>query len=421
MLGCGTVGAATARILVERWDDLAERAGTGIELTRIAVRTKRARDLPVPSEVWTEDPWAVVRDPEVDAVVELMGGREPAEGLILAALAAGKHVVTANKEVVAAAGESLFSAAAAAGVELLFEGAVGGGIPIVRPLKESLAGDRVTRVMGILNGTTNDVLTRMSESGETLAGALAEARTLGYAEQDATADVEGFDAASKLAILASIAFGGFVHPEDVQREGIGYVRAEDISAAHSLGYEIKLLAVAEELGDGVAARVHPALIPGTHPLASVRDVYNAVFVEAQHAGELMFLGRGAGGEPTASAVVADIVEIARGFGAGAAGLGHRPSTSRARMCRPDDVPVRFYVVLSVADQPGVLAGVAGVFAEHGISISSVRQEGGGEGATLTLVTHTASEGEHRATFEALEGSEGVRSLDARIRLEGAAE
>jgi homoserine dehydrogenase len=421
MLGCGTVGTATARILVERRDDLAERAGTGIELTRIAVRTRRARDLPVPSEVWTEDPWAVVRDPEIDAVVELMGGREPAEGLILAALAAGKHVVTANKEVVAAAGESLFSAAAAAGVELLFEGAVGGGIPIVRPLKESLAGDRVTRVMGILNGTTNYVLTRMSESGETLAGALAEALVLGYAEQDASADVEGFDAASKLAILASIAFGGFVHPEDVQREGIGSVRAEDISAAHSLGYEIKLLAVAEELGGGVAARVHPALIPGTHPLASVRDVYNAVFVEAQHAGELMFLGRGAGGEPTASAVVADIVEVARNIGAGAAGVGHRPSISRARMCRPDEVPVRFYVVLSVADQPGVLAGVAGVFAEHGISISSVRQEGGGEGATLTLVTHTASEGEHRATFEALEGSEGVRSLDARIRLEGAPE
>jgi homoserine dehydrogenase len=306
-------------------------------------------------------------------------------------------------------------------VDLLFEGAVGGGIPIVRPLKESLSGDRVLRLMGIMNGTTNFILTRMSETGEAFQDALGEAMRLGYAEQDPTADVEGFDAASKLAILASIAFDAVVRPEDVQREGIAKVRAEDIAAAHALGYEVKLIAVAETQGGAVSARVHPALVPQAHPLASVRDVYNAVFIEAEQAGELMFMGRGAGGGPTASAVVADIVEVARNMRSGAAGVGYQAGVARARMLTPEEVPTRFYVVLSVPDQPGVLAAVAGVFSQHGVSISSVRQEGATDKATLTLVTHTASEGNHQRTFVDLEGLDAVRTVDATIRLEGASE
>jgi homoserine dehydrogenase len=421
LLGCGTVGAATARILVERAADLEARAGQPIELSGVAVRTLKERDLPIAPELWTDDPWALVNDPDIDVVVELIGGPEPALPLMLAAMKSGKHVVTANKEVVAAEAEALFEAATEAGVDLLFEAAVGGGIPIVRPMKESLSGDRVRRLMGIMNGTTNFILTRMSETGDAFEDALAEATRLGYAEQDPTADVEGFDAASKLAILASIAFDSVVSPDDVQREGIRKVRAADITAAHALGYEIKLVAVAEIREGAVSARVHPALVPREHPLASVRDVYNAVFIEAEQAGELMFMGRGAGGQPTASAVVADIVEVARNMRSGATALGYWGGIHKARMLAPDDVPTRFYVVLSVSDQPGVLASVAGVFATHGVSISSVRQEGASDKATLTLVTHTASEGSHRRTFEELEGLDAVRAVDSTIRLEGAPE
>jgi homoserine dehydrogenase len=421
LLGCGTVGAATANILLERRDSLEQRAGQAIDLARIAVRTRRPTNVSVPTNVWADDPWDVVNDPDIDVVVELIGGNEPALSLILAALKSGKHVVTANKEVVAAHSGELFQAASEAGVDLLFEGAVGGGIPIVRPMKESLAGDRVQRLMGIVNGTTNFILTRMSETGESLADALQEATDLGYAEQDPTADIEGFDAASKLAILASIAFDAFVDPADVQREGISAIRADDIAAAHALGFEVKLLAVAEFSEGSVSARVHPAMVPATHPLASVRDVYNAVFIEAEHAGELMFLGRGAGGGPTASAVVADIVEVVRNVGAGATGAGHSRPIAPARLTPPEEVPVRFYVVLSVRDQPGVLAAVAGIFATNEVSISSVRQEGAGDDATLVLVTHTAPEGRHRRTFEELEGLPGVRSIDSRLRLEGAPE
>ena len=420
LLGCGTVGSSTARILLERREHLEQRAGAPLELARIAVRTNRP-SLPVPDEVWTNDPWDVVNDPEIDVVVELIGGQEPALSLILAALKAEKHVVTANKEVVAAHSGELFRAASDAGVDLLFEGAVGGGIPIVRPMKESLAGDRVERLMGIVNGTTNFILTRMSETGSSLAESLAEATELGYAEQDPTADIEGYDAASKLAILASIAFESFVAPENVQREGITSIRAEDIAAAHALDYEVKLLAVAEASEGMVSARVHPAMVPKTHPLASVRDVYNAVFIEAEHAGELMFLGRGAGGGPTASAVVADIVEVVRNVGVGATGAAYAHPIDPAKIRPPQDVPVRFYVVLSVRDQPGVLAAVAGIFANHDVSIASVRQEGAGDNATLVLVTHTAPEGSHERTFSELESLPGVRSVDSRIRLEGANE
>jgi homoserine dehydrogenase len=422
LLGCGIVGGATARILIEHRDEIAERSGARIELTQIAVRSlARQRDLDLPAEVWTTDPWEVVGHGDIDIVVEAIGGIEPARDLILAALKSGKHVVTANKELLSTLGQEVMDTAEAAGVDVLFEAAVGGGIPIIRPMKESLAGDRITRVIGIVNGTTNFILTRMSENGDTFGEALGEAQRLGYSELDPSADIEGFDAAAKLAILASLAFGARVVAGDVHREGISHISPRDIAAAHQLGYEVKLLAVAEITGGEVSARVHPAMIPKTHPLASVRDVYNAVFVEGEQSGELMFFGRGAGGGPTGSAIVGDIIEIARNIQAGGRSIGSSYYKQPARIRSQDATRVRYYTVLSVADEPGVLASVAGVFAKHGVSIASVRQEGAGDGATLALITHTAAEGSHEATFQELDLLPSVKSIESRMRVEGAQE
>lgn len=419
LLGCGIVGGAAARILIEHAGDLARRSGTRLELARVAVRSlTKPRAVTLEPGRWTTDPWEVVKDPSIDVVVEAIGGIEPARDLILAAFSAGKHVVTANKELLATLGGEIMDAASSAGVDLLFEASVAGGIPIIRPLKENLAGDRVRRLMGIVNGTTNFILTRMSEQGESFAEALAEAERLGYTELDPSADIEGFDAASKLAILASIAFNARVVAGDVEREGITHITQQDIAAAHDLGYEVKLVAVAELQDGQVSARVHPSMIPRTHPLAAVRDVFNAVFVEADSAGELMFFGRGAGGGPTGSAVVGDLVEVARNIVSG----GRSPGCTcygRAAIRPPDETRVRYYIVLSVADQPGVLSGVAGVFAKHGVSIASVRQEGFGDKATLALITHTASEGQHQATLAELAGLEVVKSVDSTLRVEGA--
>ncbi len=422
ILGCGTVGGSVANILLEHAPELESRSGSKIEIAAIAVRSlTKDRGLDLASDTFTTDPWAVVRDPSIDVVVETMGGIEPARDLILEALRGGKHVVTANKELVANLGKELMDAAEEAGVDLLYEAAVGGGIPIIRPMKESLAGDRVTRVTGILNGTTNFILTRMSEMGESFPDALAEAERLGYAEVDPSADIEGFDAASKLAILASLAFNARVVAGDVHREGISRVTAQDITAAHELGYEVKLLAVGEVDGGQVSVRVHPAMIPRTHPLASVRDVFNAIFVEGEQVGELMFLGRGAGGGPTGSAVVGDIVEIARNLCSGGRAIGSSYHRSAAQIRSQDEARVRYYVVLSVSDEPGVLANVAGVFARNEVSIASVRQEGSGDRAILVLITHTATEGAHEATFTELRALESVRAIDSRMRVEGARE
>jgi homoserine dehydrogenase len=422
LLGCGVVGGATARILIEHSAELTERCGVPLEVTKVAIRSpSKTRAVELPDEVWTTDPWAVIGDPQIDIVVEAIGGIEPARDLILEALKSGKHVVTANKELLSSLGRELMEAAEGAGVDLLFEAAVAGGIPIIRPMKESLAGDRVKRVMGIVNGTTNFILTRMSETGASFAEALAEAESLGYAELDPTADIEGFDAASKLAILASIAFNARVVAGDVHREGISGISQSDIAAAHDLGYEVKLLAVAEMHDGQVSARVHPSMIPRTHPLASVREVFNAVFVEGEETGELMFFGRGAGGGPTGSAVVGDIVELARNMVNGARGIGCTCYHDRARIRSQDDVRIRYYVVLAVRDQPGVLAAVAGVFALHGVSIASVRQEGIEEEATLALITHVGTEGAHQAIFRDLEALESVHRINSTIRVEGTKE
>ncbi len=422
LLGCGIVGGSTANILIQHADELKQRTGTPIEIKRVAVRSlTKPRAVDLPPDVWTTDAWSVVRDPEIDVVVEVIGGIEPAKDLIIEALNNGKHVVTANKELLASLGKEVMDAAEAAGKDLLFEASVGGGIPIIRPMKESLAGDRVTRVMGIVNGTTNFILTRMIETGGSFAEALAEADALGYTELDPSADIEGFDAAAKLAILASLAFNARVVAGDVHREGISRVSPSDIIAAHELGYVVKLLAVAEMDDGAVSARVHPAMLPATHPLASVRDVYNAVFVEGEQVGELMFFGRGAGGGPTGSAVVGDIVEIARNIQNGARGIGCTCYHDTAKIRSQDEAKVRYYVVLSVADQPGVLASVASVFAKHDVSIASVRQEGLVEDATLVLITHTATEGAHQRTFADLRDLPTVREITSQMRVEGAHE
>ena len=418
LLGCGTVGAAVVRTLHERADDIARRAGVRVEVTRVAVRDlSRDRGVPLPAEAFTTDPVAVVDDPGVDVIVELLGGIEPARSLILKALGAGKPVVTANKELLANAGEELFAAAAAGGLDLRFEAAVAGGVPLIRPLQESLAGERVDRILGIVNGTTNYILTQMSERSWGFDDALAEAQRLGYAEADPTADVEGYDAAAKCAILATLAFDSKVTAGDVFREGITGVTAQDIADAARLGYVVKLLAIAE-LDDGeVSARVHPAMVPVAHPLASVRDAFNAVFVEGEKVGQLMFYGRGAGGDPSATSVVGDIVHVARHLAHAHAGMVPRASVGR-RIRPMAETMGQYYLNLHVEDRPGVLAEIAECFGRHGVSIERVWQEGFGEEATLVFITHRAREGDFQSTVAEVRGFSCVRAVSSLLRVEG---
>lgn len=417
-LGCGTVGSASLRLLEEHADDIAERAGCRIEVARVGVRDPgRERDVPVPADRFTDEVDAVVDDPEVEAVVEVMGGVDPALGLVLRALEKGKHVVTANKELLAAHGKELFDAAEASGVDLRFEASVGGGIPLIRPLKESLAGERVARVTGIVNGTTNFVLTRMHEDGMSFEEALGLAVEQGFAEPDPTADVEGHDAAAKCAILASIAFNSRVVADDVAREGVGSVSRDDVVFAEQLGYVVKPLAVAELDGDDVAVRVHPAMIPNDHPLAAVRESFNAVFVEGERVGELMFYGRGAGGDPTAVAVVGDLVDVARGAASSGRPIGCTCYRER-RILSIEESEGQFYLLLAVVDRPGVLARIAGVFGEHGVSIRSVWQEGTGEQALIVMITHRANEGALRRTVRGLRALDVVHEVRSVLRVEG---
>jgi homoserine dehydrogenase len=418
MVGCGTVGSAVARMLHDHADDIELRSGVRPAIRRIVVRDlDRDRDVPLPSEVFTTDPSAVVDDPGIDVVVEVVGGIEPAKGLLLRALANGKRVVTANKELLANEGRELFDAADAAGLDLLFEAAVAGGIPLIRPLKDSLAGDRVLRFLGIVNGTTNYVLTQMSEHGWGFDEALAEAQRLGYAEADPSADVEGADAAAKCAILASIAFSSRVVAADVYREGIAGVTAQDIADADRLGYVVKLLAISELVDGAISARVHPAMIPASHPLASVRDASNAVFVEGERVGELMFYGPGAGGDATATSVVGDVIHAARHVAFGGRAVGctcvlERPLRTMA------ETTGQYYLNLHVEDRPGVLAEIAHRFAAHDVSIERVWQEGAGDEATLVFITHRANEGAFQQTLEELRKMDAVRSVASLLRVEG---
>jgi len=418
LLGCGNVGAALVRLVDDHADLITARSGTRVEISRVVVRDlTKPRDVKLPAGVFTDDAAAVVADPDIDIVVEVMGGVEPARGLIESALRAGKPVVTANKELIARDGPELLQIAATAGVDLLFEASVAGGIPLIRPLRESLAGDRIRRVLGIVNGTTNFILTRMTEDGTTFADALAEAQRLGYAEADPTADVEGHDAAAKAAIIATIAFGSPVHPDAVYREGITQVTDDDIRSARSLGYVVKLLAVAEEIDGDVAVRVHPAMVPLQHPLASVRDSFNAVFIEADAVGELMLYGRGAGGNPTASAVLGDLVDASRNLVADARGATIGELV--AKPIRPmADVESPFYVLLEAADQPGVLAAIATQFGNHGVSIKSMEQRGLGAEARLVFITHRAREADLAATLDALRDVAVVNRVGSVIRVVG---
>ncbi len=417
LLGCGTVGTAVTRLLHDHREDIARRAGCRLEVSKIAVRDpSKRREVPVHPSAFTANPMEVVDDPDIDIVCELMGGSEPAGSLILAAFDRDKPVVTANKELLSTRGRELFDASDAKGLDLYFEAAVGGGIPLVRPLKESLTAERLTSIIGIVNGTTNYVLTRMSENGMSFAEALSEAQRLGYAEADPTADVDGHDAAAKCAILASIAFNARVVAGDVYREGIGRVTTEDIEFARRLGYVVKLLAIAELHEERVAARVHPAMIPSEHPLAAVRDAFNGVFVEGPNVGELMFYGRGAGGEPTATAVVGDLVTVARNLLTGARGVGC--TCFLERTIRPmSEMEGQYYILLRVEDRPGVLAEIASVFGRNDVSIKSVWQEGTGADAQLVFITHRAREGLFQQAVTELGGVRAVEEVRSILRVE----
>src|SRR5215211_598443 len=417
LLGCGTVGAAVVRLLDRHRDDIERRAGCRLQVHKVAVRhPAKPRDVGLPQTALVDDPMAVVDDPGVDIVCELIGGVEPAGELVLAAFDRDKPVVTANKELLATRGRELFDASDAKGLDLYFEAAVGGGIPLIRPLKESLTGERLRRVTGIVNGTTNFILTKMSE-GRAFADVLADAKRLGYAEADPSADIDGHDAAAKCAILASIAFNARVVASDVFREGIANVTTEDIEYARRLGYVVKLLAIAEMGEDErIAARVHAAMIPASHPLASVRDAYNAVFVEGPNVGELMFYGRGAGGEATATAVVGDLVSVARNLLAGERGLGC--TCFYERTIRPmDEMTGQYYILLRVEDRPGVLAEIASVFGRSEVSIKSVWQEGFGDDAQLVFITHRAREGAFQEAIGVLRGLPGVEEVRSVLRVE----
>jgi len=416
LLGCGNVGAALCRLIERDGDEIAARTGIRLEIARVAVRSlSKQRAVRLADGVLTTDGAAVVADPEVDVVVEMLGGIEPAREFISEALKAGKPVVTANKELLANVGGELFAAAEASGVDLLFEAAVAGGIPIIRPLRESLVGEQITRVMGIVNGTTNFILSQMEAHGTSYADALAEAQSLGFAERDPTADVEGFDAGAKASIIASIAFGVRIVAGDVYHEGISGVTSTDIAFARQLGFVIKLLAVCERFDDGaVAVRVHPAMVPGGHPLAAVRDSFNAVFVEGPAVGDLMFYGRGAGGDPTASAVLGDVIDAAANLAKGThASLG---TLVRPKLRPIDDLHSPFYVNLQVADEPGVLAQVAGVFGAHGVSIRSMEQEGLGDAARLIFITHRSREADVQATLAGLRDLGTVREIVSVLRV-----
>ncbi|MCS5721383.1 homoserine dehydrogenase [Herbiconiux sp. CPCC 203407] len=436
LLGAGSVGSQVARLLLEQGDELASRVGAGLELVGVAVRDVDApRDFDIPRHLLTTDAHTLIRS--ADIVIELMGGLEPAREYIHLAIASGADVVTGNKALLATYGPELFAAADQVGAQLYYEAAAGGAIPIIRPLRDSLAGDRVVRVMGIVNGTTNFILDRMDVEGDSFENALAIATDLGYAEADPTADVEGFDAAQKAAILASLAFHTAVPVESVHREGMTTVTAAQVDAAQKAGYVVKLLAICERLTDaetgveGVVARVHPALISRRHPLAAVHDAKNAVFVQAEAAGDLMFYGAGAGGVETASAVLGDLVSAARRHVAGGPGVGESTHANLA-VLGIGAVTTRYQLTLVVTDKPGVLAQIAGLFSEHGVSVEAVQQTvatapiaaDGSRSvdepltATLVIVTHEATDAALSATVAAVSANDAVVRVESVLRVEG---
>ncbi|MBU4175239.1 MAG: homoserine dehydrogenase [Actinobacteria bacterium] len=417
LLGCGTIGSGVFHLVGKNERLLTMAAGRPLRISRILVKQiDEPRPFPVDRSLLTTDATAVLQDPGIDVFIELIGGIEQARSFALDVLGRGKHLVTANKELIACHGRELMEEAARSGSQVRFEASVGGGIPLIRPLEESLGGDRVQKIMGIVNGTTNYILTRMSDEGSTYAEALAGAQELGFAEADPGADVEGADAASKLAILCSIAFNTGVTDTQVYREGIQGVRPEDLENAREMGYAIKLLAVAISEDDGISARVHPTMIPLEHPLASVSGNFNAIFVTGESVGDLMFYGQGAGSLPTATAVLGDVVNIVRNM--------DRPPTSRrsywsraANVKSIDDALTRFYMVLRVLDRPGVLAQIAGVFGDNQVSLESVVQKGFGDNAQIVMITHQVTERNFQEARKRLESLDVVLEIPSVIRVE----
>jgi homoserine dehydrogenase len=423
MLGCGVVGSEVVRLLEFQRNDLEQRIGARLEVVGVAVRRpRRVRDVPIDPALFTTDDAGLVAREDVDVVIEVIGGIEPARSLIVAALDRGASVVTANKALLAEDGALLYEAARRGNADLYCEASVGGAIPLLRPMRESLAGDRVTRVIGIVNGTTNYILTKMDTTGAGFNEALEEAQALGYAEADPTADIDGFDAAAKAAILAGLAFHTRVTSADVHREGIAEVTARDVATARDMDGVVKLLAIAERGPDhtgrdSIGVRVHPAILSRSHPLAGVGDAYNAVFVEADAAGQLMFYGRGAGGAPTASAVLGDLVAVCRNRLTDTRGFGDS-SYANLRIRPMGETVTRYHITLDVADKAGVLASIATAFAVHDVSIQTVRQAGHGDDATLVLVTHEASDDALTATIEELRQLDAVRAVASVMRVEG---
>lgn len=419
LIGLGTVGSGVVEILKRHGEDFQRRAGVDIELVRFADRTThRFTDLGLPASACSSDWHDVVADPDVDVIIELIGGTGVAREVVLAALNSGKSVVTANKALLASHGEEVMAAAEANGVDVLFEASVGGGIPIIGPLKHSLTGNEIKTVMGIVNGTTNYMLTRMASDGLDYDTALAEAQAKGFAEADPTADVDGHDAAAKIAILCSIAFNSRVVMNQVPAEGIRSIAPEDIAYAAEMGYTIKLLAIGRRTREGIDARVHPTMIPSSHPLASVNGVYNAIYVVGDAVGETMFFGEGAGSLPAASAVVGDLIEEARRIQTGCGPLVGCTCTESLAVRDIAQLETEYYVRLAVADQPGVLAAVATVFGQHEVSIGSViqkRAEGGV--AQIVYVTHLAREADVRSALAEIEALDVVTSIAAVIRVE----
>jgi len=421
ILGFGNVGAGAYQVLQENAAAIASKAGSTIEVARVAdIDWDRPRPVDLPQSKRTTDARAVIADPDIDIIIETIGGTDPALDFVLSALRAGKSVVTSNKELIAKHGREILEEADARGLDIYFEGAVGGGIPIIQPLKQSLAANRIRSIVGIVNGTTNYILTQMAAGGRDFAQSLAEAQQKGYAEPDPTDDIEGNDAAYKLAILASIAFNSRAALEHIYREGISRVAPPDMVYARELGYVVKLLAIGRERGDAVELRVHPAFLPMSHPLAAVTDVFNAIFVEGSAVGRLMFYGRGAGAGPTGSAVVGDVIEVARNINHGATGRVPCTCFESRQVVPMDDVVTKHYVRMQVADRPGVLAKIAAVFGEEGVSLASVVQKAAtGAGAEIVWVTHEAKERAVRRSLDRIRALPEVTEVSSWIRVEEA--
>ena len=421
IIGLGTVGTGTLRLLERNASVIGRRAGGMLKIARIAtLNPTKPRAIPIDPAILTGDANEILNDPEIAIVAELIGGVNPAKEYVMRAIESGKSVVTANKELIAKCGADIQRAADKAGVDFLFEGSVGGGIPVIKPLRESLAGNGMSELIGIVNGTTNYILTSMTREGRTFGEVLAEAQQLGFAEADPTSDVDAYDAVYKLAILADVAFGVRVRVDDIYREGIRGVSARDIEYATELGYVIKLVAVARHTENGaLELRVHPALLPSAHPLASVSDSFNAVMATGDAVGEVMFYGRGAGSDPTGSAVVGDLIEAARNIRSGRKCLvRHEPLHSTA-ICKFDDIVTRFCVRMQVADQPGVLAQIAAIFGKHGISLESVLQKSSDDhSAEIFWMTHRCPQCAMNSSLQDFAGMSTVNEVSSVLRVEG---